>query len=289
MFLRSRQPLQERRAKRSRRPSMTESRISRRSLSAAAAALGLAPPALAQPARVWPNGARAAVSLTYDDALNSQLDNAVPELDRLGLKATFFLTEDNAHWRLADWEALARDGHEVANHTVTHPCALSGYSAERFEHSEIDRMEGYLDDHFGADRARTFAYPCGYLGIGRGGRHERFARYRRVLQRDSVVAARTTAGGPNRRAEVVADPLYLHGFEPTFEGDGVGPAIRYLHETVAKGGWAILVFHDVLPKWHADGDASVATHNKILAQITALDLWCAPMGQVFDYVESRWR
>src|ERR1700710_1241628 len=110
---------------------MDDSSLSRRSLFAAAAAVGLGGSAKAQPDRVWPDGARAAVSLTYDDGLNSQLDNAVPELKRLGMKATFFLTEDNAHWRLADWEALARDGNEVANHTMTHPCALSGFSADR--------------------------------------------------------------------------------------------------------------------------------------------------------------
>ena len=40
-------------------------------------------------------GASVVVSLTYDDGLNSQLDNAVPALDRHGFKATFFLTEDN--------------------------------------------------------------------------------------------------------------------------------------------------------------------------------------------------
>lgn len=271
---------------------MGESLISRRSLFAAGPALVVGGLALDRRAEAqsspWPGGARAAVSLTYDDGLNSQLDNAVPTLKRLGLKATFFLTADNAHWRLADWEALARDGNEVANHTMTHPCALGGYSAARFEHAEIDRMEGYLDSHFGADRQRTFAYPCGYLGIGHGDRHARFARYRRVLERDGVVAARTTAGGPNRPEDVVADPLHLHAFEPTYEGDGVGAAVRYLNETVAQGGWAILVFHGVVPRWRGDGDASVASHDKILAMIAALDLWCAPMGQVFDYVESRW-
>jgi peptidoglycan/xylan/chitin deacetylase (PgdA/CDA1 family) len=267
---------------------MNDSRLSRRSLFGAAA-LGLAGPAAAQPSHAWPGGARAAVSLTYDDGLNSQLDNAVPELKRLGMKATFFLTQSNAHWRLDDWEALARDGNEVANHTMTHPCALAGYTAGRFAHSEIDQMEGYLDAHFGADRgSRTFAYPCGYLGVGHGGRHARFARYRRILERDSVVAARTTAGGPNRPEEAVADPLHLHAFEPTYEGDGVGPALHYLNETVAQGGWAILVFHDVLPKRLSDGDASVETHNRILAHIAALDVWCAPMGQVFDYIERRW-
>ena len=117
----------------------------------------------------------------------------------------------------------------------------------------------------------------------------RYARCRRVLERDGVVAARTTPGGPNRPQEaVVGDPLHLHAFEPTYEGDGVAPAIRYLNETVAQGGWAILVFHDVLPQWRADGDASVTTHNRILAHVAALDVWCAPMGQVFDYVQGHW-
>jgi peptidoglycan/xylan/chitin deacetylase (PgdA/CDA1 family) len=268
---------------------MADSQISRRALFGATAALGLAGGAAAQPQRVWPGGAKAAVSLTYDDALNSQLDNAAPELKRLGMKATFFLTEANAHWRLADWEALAQDGHEVANHTMNHPCALGGYSSHRLEHSEVARMEGYLDGHFGPGRERTFAYPCGYLGVGRGRRHARYARYRRILERDGVVAARTTAGGPNRPQVAAADPLHLHAFEPTYEGDTIGPAVRYLNETVAQGGWAILVFHDVLPKWHTEGDSSVAIHNQILAHVAALEVWCAPMGQVFDYVQSRWR
>src|SRR5438309_814860 len=100
--------------------------ISRRSLlSALSLGLGsltLSGHAVAQPRYGWPGGAKAAVSLTYDDGLNSQIDNAVPELDRHGFKATFFLTEQNIQQgrRLTDWQKLARDGHEVANHTVTH-------------------------------------------------------------------------------------------------------------------------------------------------------------------------
>ena len=40
----------------------------------------------------WPYGARAAVSLAYDDALESPLDHALPALDKLGLKGSFYLT-----------------------------------------------------------------------------------------------------------------------------------------------------------------------------------------------------
>src|SRR5689334_2197924 len=100
--------------------------ISRRGLIGAAGAMALGGRAAAQPRFEWPGGAKAAVSITYDDGLNSQLDNVVPELDRRGLKATFFLTEENIRQgrRLAEWERVAAEGHEVANHTVTHPCGL---------------------------------------------------------------------------------------------------------------------------------------------------------------------
>src|SRR5260221_8876661 len=100
--------------------------MSRRRLIGAAGALAISGRAVAQPQFGWPGAARAAISLTYDDGLNTQLDNAVPELDRHSFKATFFLTETNIREgrRLAEWVALAAAGHEVANHTVTHPCAL---------------------------------------------------------------------------------------------------------------------------------------------------------------------
>ncbi len=48
--------------------------------------------AAAPPPFAYPNGAKGAVSLTYDDGLTSQLDHAVPQLDARGLKATFFLS-----------------------------------------------------------------------------------------------------------------------------------------------------------------------------------------------------
>ena len=75
----------------------------------------------------WPQGEKLAVSLSYDDALNSQLDNAWPALEETGLKASFYLTLSSpvVSERLDEWRALARAGHELGNHTVFHPCAKS--------------------------------------------------------------------------------------------------------------------------------------------------------------------
>lgn len=75
----------------------------------------------------WPNGAKAAVSLSYDDALNSQLDNAVPELAKHGFRATFYLTLSAPAFikRQAEWQQLVAAGHELGNHTIHHACHAS--------------------------------------------------------------------------------------------------------------------------------------------------------------------
>lgn len=147
-------------------------------------------------------------------------------------------------------------------------------------------MESYLDANFSAERVRTYAYPCGYLGIGHGDRRERYTRYRQILERGGVIAARTTAGQPNRPEDVMADRFNLHAFEPTDQADMVAPARRYLASAAAHGAWAILVFHDVVPRWQSDGDASVSVHRRILQHIADEGFWCAPMGQVFEHVQT---
>lgn len=76
---------------------------------------------------VWPEGKKAAVSLAYDDALDSQLDNAIPALDKAGLKGSFYLqlSRDSVRNRMAEWRAAAANGHELGNHTLFHQCSAS--------------------------------------------------------------------------------------------------------------------------------------------------------------------
>lgn len=84
------------------------------------------------PAFAWPGGQRAAVSLSYDDAVPSQLDNAIPALDRHGLKGTFYLIlgAETVRERLEDWRAAARNGHELGNHSLFHQCSAQGPGRE---------------------------------------------------------------------------------------------------------------------------------------------------------------
>ena len=72
----------------------------------------------------WPGGDKIAISLSYDDALNSQLDNALPALNQRGLKASFYIVplSDAFKNRIEEWRQLAQQGHELGNHSLFHAC-----------------------------------------------------------------------------------------------------------------------------------------------------------------------
>ena len=75
----------------------------------------------------WPQDGKIAVSLSYDDALNSQLDNALPALNKRGLKASFYVVPLSQAFknRIEEWKQLAQQGHELGNHTLFHACDSS--------------------------------------------------------------------------------------------------------------------------------------------------------------------
>jgi peptidoglycan/xylan/chitin deacetylase (PgdA/CDA1 family) len=188
--------------------------------------------------------------------------------------------------RVADWERVAQLGHEIGDHTETHPCRLGDYSARAFERAQIAPMERFLDSHFGVSPERVYAYPCGFIGLGRGPAHERFGRYARVLGKD-FIAARTTVGAPIDPRRVSAQRLHLAGFEPTYDVDSADLAYGYLRGALRQGRWAILIFHGLAPQRAVEGETSVAVHQQILDFIRAQPLWCAPMGEVFRYAARR--
>lgn len=127
-------------------------------------------------------GKKAALVLTYDDALEVHLDHAIPALDALGFKATFYLTSSfpGCKNRLEDWKKVAAKGHELGNHTLFHPC--DGSSPERswitpandlgqYTTAQIVReieMTNVFLESLDGQKERTFAYTCGETQTGEG-------------------------------------------------------------------------------------------------------------------------
>jgi len=90
----------------------------------------------------WPEGRKFAVSLSYDDAINSQLDNAIPQLDKYSIKASFYVLPNSPVMkaRMDEWKAAAAGGHELGNHSVYHPCRASLPDREWVpEHHDLDK------------------------------------------------------------------------------------------------------------------------------------------------------
>lgn len=127
----------------------------------------------AQPFK-WPKGQKAAVSLAYDDALDSQLDHAISTLNKYGLKGTFYLqlSSPAIDKRLPEWRAAAKKGHELGNHTLFHQCAKSKPGRDWVEPGrDLDKMTvAQMKDHvimantvlymIDGKRERTFTAPC---------------------------------------------------------------------------------------------------------------------------------
>lgn len=130
----------------------------------------------------WPNNTRAAVSLAYDDTLNTQLDNAIPQLDKYDFKGSFylFLGSEVTNERLAGWRAIAQNGHELGNHTLNHACRKSLPGRDWLDDwndldkrtvSEMSRevriASAFLTAIDGKIK-RTFTAPCGEVQVSDG-------------------------------------------------------------------------------------------------------------------------
>lgn len=127
----------------------------------------------------WPNNQLMAINLSYDDALASQLDNAIPALNAHNIKATFYLpiNTDTIKNRLTDWQLANYQGHELGNHTIYHACSAS--KPDRDWVSPAQDLDKYTllkitDEVIEANRIlktidgkteRTFNPPCGDTSI----------------------------------------------------------------------------------------------------------------------------
>jgi peptidoglycan-N-acetylglucosamine deacetylase len=221
----------------------------------------------------WPNGAAAAVSLTYDDALGSQLKYAVPVLDRYGIKATFFLSGGNT----AAFAALAKTGHELASHTLRHPCNadLAALSLTEMA-SELDAGSAAVEA-LGVSGKLSFAYPCGQTAV------KGMQSYVPLVQQ-RFRAARGVAG-------VVAVPEGVDLFNvpalfPPTSSDG-SDVLAFIQRAEQSRGWAVIGVHGVSEAGEYLQLAQPA-HDKIVAYLAdhQKTIWTAPFGTVADAVAA---
>jgi peptidoglycan/xylan/chitin deacetylase (PgdA/CDA1 family) len=243
----------------------------------------------ADPPFAWPHGAKAAVSLAYDDAIDSQLDNVIPALDRAGLKGSFYikLASDTLKRRLPEWRAAAANGHELGNHTLFHQCSAVGpdrtwvtpeddidtTSAARLV--EQIRLGNTMLHAIDGKDERTFTVPCGdVLAAG-----ENYVK--RI--RGDFVAIKSGAGG------VVPDMDRLDPYSVgvTAPENVTGEQLIALVKQAAQAGTMInFTFHGV------GGDyimVSRQAHEELLTYLAAhRDIyWTDTFMNIMKYVKAQ--
>jgi peptidoglycan/xylan/chitin deacetylase (PgdA/CDA1 family) len=101
------------------------------------------------------NGYRAALSLTFDDGDPSQLDFAIPEMEKRGIRGSFYLVVNRLD-RVEEWKKASRFGHELGNHSLTHRRASTLAPGEA--ETEVGVAKQKLEETLGVP-IETFVYP----------------------------------------------------------------------------------------------------------------------------------
>ena len=238
----------------------------------------------------WPQDRVAAVSLTFDDGIDTDLDHAGPILKKHHLNGTFFVTTKMGPWekRKAEWKQLAADGNELANHTVHHPCLLpqitphsQDYTPEMME-AEIKDAAREIQQTTGSQRGLTFAYPCGNMSFGKPQDEvKNAALYSRYIAENSFGARAYEGGSPQGPEDVNVLAVTDLGFtaEKSF------PALLEMAQpAVQTHNWGVYCFHGVGGDW-------LAITPETLDELAAYyerhsEIWTATFGDGLRYIEE---
>ncbi len=199
-----------------------------------------------QPSFEWPEGKKMGLSLTFDDARLSQVDNGVSLLDEYGVKATFYVLPEAILPRLAEWKKAIQNGHEIGNHSLVHPCtgnfdwsrhkALENYTLFEMD-AELDSANKAIYKLLGI-KPISFAYPCGQTFVGRGKNTKSYV---------PLVVTRFETGrgwldeGPNDPS--FCDMAQLTGVE--LDGKSFEEIKKLIESAKSKGQWLILAGHEI--------------------------------------------
>jgi hypothetical protein len=233
----------------------------------------------------WPEGKRAAISLTFDDARLSQVDVGLPILDRCKVKATFYVSPDGVKERLDGWQRAVKNGHEIGNHTLTHPCtgnydfskdnALEDYTLERMTR-EIDEATLSIKKML-AVKPVSFAYPCCQTFVGRGMAVKSYV----PLVAERFLTGRLGGDEAANDPKICDFAQLLAGGTDGAKFDDLKPVID---QAVSDGRWLILCGHEVGDGGFQTTPAKTLEALCRYASDPANGLWIDTVGRIGKYL-----
>ena len=244
------------------------------------------------------NSKRAIICLTYDDGLETQLSTVIPQLDSLGLKATFFLNSIQGSSQsdiightpeaVLGWTNAAKNGHELANHTLFHACpeklgwdktvAIENYSVDRMlkEIKTQNTILAFLDP---TRKERAFAFPCNNFLIND-------TDYISIIKKLGLI---TYARGGGDSTSIITDfknldPLKVPSWH-VWTGTTLNQLIAFAEKVKKSGGMGVYQIHGVGAQIF---QISRETHKAFLEYLKMHqeDYWVTTFSEAMDYITS---
>ncbi len=234
----------------------------------------------------WPDGKKMAVSLSFDDARKSHPNGGAEFLSHNGIKATFYVVPSAVKTDLAAWKKIVKDGHEIGNHTMFHPCTgnFDWTTGKELENYDLQKMRMELleaNESISAMLGVTpvsFAYTCGESYVGRGSKTVSM-----VPLIDELFQS-----GRDWRNEMTNDPSFVDLAQVrATEMDGIDfEDIRETLKTAMKeGSWVALAGHEI------DERGPQTVRIDFLIELFSFvkanpEIWLATDGEIAAYIKS---
>lgn len=183
-----------------------------------------------------PSNGKGMVSITFDDGWTSQYENALPLLEKYGIKGTFYIISDtlvpgkyDGYMSKAQVLTLHTKGHDIQSHTVTH-AHLPKVTAAKLK-NELVNSKSAIEAVIGAP-VTGLAYPYGEYNA-------------------KVITAAKSAGYTNARTvedetlnTPATDVFKLKSYSPTLSTP-LATLKAAIDTANANGQWVIIAFHEI--------------------------------------------
>ncbi|MGQ9596913.1 MAG: polysaccharide deacetylase family protein [Thermoproteota archaeon] len=238
----------------------------------------------------WPSNFKGAVSLTFDDGLSSQLNLGIPLLEKFDLRGTFYINPKDDYMEfLKSWREVANCGHEVGNHSLTHPCSCNftgdpdckGLENMTLEEIRSDIMEAHNRiRQLIPNGSRTFAYPCYQTSVGRGLDKRSYV----PIVAEVFIAARAFGEMSYSNSPMACDlhELWSWSADRMRYEEMIGLTVKAVYE----GRWAIFTFHGINEGHLPVSDQDLVNFLKFLSE-HGDEIWVAPVVEVAKYIISK--
>ena len=206
-------------------------------------------------------GYKGAATYTFDDGNSSQIEH-YPALQALGVHFTFYLVTTWSGASNSIWTQVVSDGHEIGNHTQTHPKAGTD--------AELDGASAFIQQKFGV-RAWTMASPYGdssYVSL---------AQTRFLINRGVSNALIK----PNDSSNPFSLPCYI----PPQNGTASTDFNPQIDSAESGGGWRVILVHGFVGG--TDGAYQPVSFDEFVSGVNHAkslgDMWIDSMVNVGAY------